>query len=171
MEDENSQQKKNSPAIRAVNPLDRRRLHIEFVSGSSLELNMENRLHTTRYYDLNSDAIFRSVSTDGEKLFFDTGSSFGLEILPREAVHMAMKSPGDAMGILRIQSLERGLLHLEMKSGSSLTLNLESWMNLPRYSPLKKPEILQSISTDGENLFFGNTLRIEEEKLIRLMLR
>lgn len=171
MEDEKSQRKKDSPVIRVINPSDRHRLHIEFTSGSILELNMENRLHTTRYYDLNIDTIFRSVSTDGEKIFFDTGSSFKLEILPREALHMAMKSPGDVMGILQIQSLEHGLLRLEMKSGSILTLNLKNRLQIPRYSLLKKPEILQSVSTDGENLIFGNILKIEEEELARLMLR
>lgn len=165
-----SRQEKEIPTIRAVTPLDRRRLHIEFGSGSVLELNMENRLRTTRYYDLNSDAIFRSAATDGEKITFDTGTNFELEIFPREAVGLAMKSPDDVKGILRIQPLENGRLRLEMKSGSVLTLNLESRLHSIRDSSQKEPEVLLSVRADGENLLFGDALKIDEEELIRLTL-
>ncbi|MFT4107061.1 MAG: hypothetical protein QM657_15000 [Lacrimispora sp.] len=170
MGDKNIRQKKNTPMIRAVMPLDHHRLHIEFGSGNVLELNMENRLRTTRYYDLNSDEVFRSASTDGVKIMFHTGTNLELEIFPREAVRLAMKSPGEVMGILQTKLLESGRIWLEMKSGSILALNLNGWLGTNRYSPLKKPEVLQSISTDGEHLIFSDVLKIEEEELVRLTL-
>ena len=159
------------PTIQAVTPLDRRRLHIEFGSGSFLELNMENRLRGVRYYDLNSDTVFRSAVTDGDKIIFDTGTSFELEIFPRQAISMAWKLPDDSGGILRVQALENRRLRLEMKTGSILTLSLESCLHTIRYSPLKEPEVFQSVRTDGETLFFGDVLQIDEEELILLTLR
>ncbi len=165
-----SRQTKKIPTIQAVTPLDRHRLHIEFGSGSVLELNMENRLRTARYYDLNSDTVFGSAVTDGAKIIFDTGTNFDLEIFAREAVRLAMKSPDEINGIMRIQALESGRFRLEMKSGSILTLNMENHLHTIRYIPLQEPEVLQSVSTDGENLCFGQILKIDAEELTRLVL-
>lgn len=166
-----SRQKQELPTILAVRPLDHHRLHIEFCSGSVLELNMEIRLRTNRYYDLNSDTVFRSAITDGEKIIFDTGTSFELEIFPRQAMSMARKLPGDSGGILLVQALESGRLRMEMKTGSILTLNMERRLHTIRYSPLKEPEVFQSVRTDGETLFFGDVLQIDEEELNLLTLR
>ncbi|HBC91977.1 MAG TPA: hypothetical protein DCZ10_03490 [Pelotomaculum sp.] len=163
-------QEKDIPMIQTVTPLDHYRLHIELGSGSVLELNMENRLRTNRYCDLNSDAVFRSAVTDGTKIIFATGDNDELEIFAREAVGMAMKAPGESVCILHIQPLENGRLRLEMKSGSTLTLNMENRLHTIRYSPLKEPEVLQSVSTDGENLFFGDVLNIDAEELTNLAL-
>ncbi|TWH57771.1 hypothetical protein DesLBE_2061 [Desulfitobacterium sp. LBE] len=162
------ERKQKIPIIRTVTPLDHHRLHIGFGSGSVLELNMENRLCTNRYYELNDDAVFRSAVTDGSKIIFDTGTRFKLEIFARETVDRAIRDPDGGMGILRIQPLENGSLRLEMKSGSILMLNMENWLHTIRYSPLKEPEVLQSVSTDGENLFFGDILTIDLEELIML---
>lgn len=158
------------PIIQTVTPLDNHLLHIEFGSGSVLELNMENRLCTTRYYDLNDDRVFRSAVTDGSKIIFDTGTGFELEIFARETVDRAIRDPDGSMGILHIQPLENGLFRLETKNGSILMLNMESWLQTTRYSPIKKQEVLQSVSTDGENLFFGDILKIHVEELTNLTL-
>lgn len=163
-------QKKKLPIIRTVTPLDHRRLYIEFGSGSVLELNMENRLRTNRYYDLNDDTVFWSAVTDGSKIIFDTGSQFELEIFARETIDRAIRDPDGGMGILHIQPLENGSLRLEMKSGSILMLNMENWLHTISYSPLKESAALQSVSTDGENLFFGEVLKIDLEELIKLAL-
>lgn len=152
-------QKMKIPIIRMVTPLDHHQLHIEFGSGSVLELNMENRLRTNRYYDLNNDAVFRSASTDGSKIIFDTGTRFELELYARETIDRSIRDPDGSMGIRHIWPLENGRFRLEMKSGSVLTLNMEHWLDTARYSPLKVPEVLQSVSTDGENLFFGDVLK------------
>lgn len=165
-----SRQEKDIPMIQTVTPLDHYRLHIEFGSGSVLELNMKNRLRTTRYYDLNSDALFRSAITDGTKIIFAAGSNDELEIFAREAVNMAMKAPGESMCILRIQPLDGVRLRLEMKSGSILMLNMANRLHTIRYSPLKEPEVLQAASTDGENLFLGDVLKIDAEELTNLAL-
>jgi hypothetical protein len=84
---------------------------------------------------------------------------------------MARKLPGDSGGILLVQALESGRLRLEMKTGSILTLNMESRLHTIRYSPLKEPEVFQSVHTDGETLFFGDVLQIDEEELNLLTLR
>lgn len=161
-------QKKKIPVIQTVTPFDYRKLHIEFGSGSVLDLNMENRLRTNRYYDLNDEGVFRSAVTDGSKLIFNTGSRFELEIHARETIDRAIRDPDGSMGILHIKPLENGSLRLEMKSGSILLLNMENWQHTIRYSPLKETEVLQSVSTDGENLFFGGVLTIDLEELIML---
>lgn len=163
--------KKDIPMIQTVTPLDHHRLHIEFGSGSVLELNMENRLGTNRYYDLNNETVFRSAVTDGAKIIFDMNPKYELDIFAREAMNMAMKAPGESMCILRVQPLENGRLRLEMKSGSILILNMENWLHTIRYSPLMAPEVFKSVSTDGESLFFGHILKIDAEELTNLALK
>ncbi len=170
MAGKNSGQKKDIPAIEAVTPLDRYRLYIRFGSGSILELNMANRLHTNRYYDLGNEAVFRSAITDGIKISFDTGAGYQLEIFARETLDRAIRDPDGSMGILHIQPLAKARLRLEMKNGSVLILNMANWLKTIRYSSLKEPEALQSVTTDGENLFFGDALKIDKEELINLAL-
>ncbi len=166
-----SLEKKDIPMIQTVTPLDHHRLHIEFGSGSILELNMENRLGTNRYYDLNNDTVFRSAVTDGAKIIFDMNPKYELDIFPREAMSMALKAPGEAMCILQVLPLEKDRLRLDLKSGSILLLNMENWLPAIRYHPLQEPETLQSVSTDGENLFFGPILKIDPEELTNLALK
>lgn len=166
-----SLEKKDIPMIQTVTPLDQHRLHIEFGSGSVLELNMENRLGTNRYYDLNNDTVFRSAVTDGAKIIFDMNPKYELDIFAREAMNMAMKAPGESMCILSVQPLGNNRLRLEMKSGSILILNMENWLDTVPYSPLKESEVLQSVSTDGEKLSFGHILKIEAEELTNLALK
>ncbi len=164
-----SRQKQERPTIQAVTPLDHHRLLIKFGSGSVLELNMKNRLRAARYYDLNNDGVFRSAVTDGEKIIFDTGTNFELELFARETVNLAMQPPDGAKSILRIGPLESGRLRLEMSSGSILTLNLEE----PHTVGHPSPEIckaLRSVSTDGETLIFGDAPPLNQEALIRLAL-
>ena len=156
--------KKKIPAIRTVTPLDRPRLHIEFGSGSVLELNMENRLRTTMYFDLSDASIFASAATDGGKITFDSESSFHVEIFPVQAIHLALTSPDGNNGIRRVLPLENGQLRLEIKPGSVLMLNMASWLHTIRYSPLKDAAVLQSVSTDGENLIFGDVLFMDEDE-------
>ncbi len=158
------------PIIRTVVPLDHYQLHIEFGSGSILDLSMANRLCTNRYYDLSNDEIFYSAVTDGSKIIFDTGTHFTLEISAREAIDRAIRNLDGSMGIQYISPLGNGQLCMEMRSGSILTLNMEYWLSTIRYSPLKEPGVLQLISTDGENLFFGDILTIDMEELIKLTL-
>ncbi len=165
-----SQLENDVPMIRTVTPLEHHRLHIEFSSGSVLELNMENRLHTTRYHDLISNEVFCSAVTDGAKIIFDTNSGYVLEIFARETVDRAIRDPDGSMGILLVQPLEDGQLRLEMKNGSILMLDMEKRLHTIRYSSLKEPEVLKSARTDGENLFFGDVLKIDVEELTNLVL-
>lgn len=165
-----SRQERALSTIQAVTPLDHRRLYIEFGSGSVLELNMENRLRAARYYDLNSDTVFRSAVTDGEKIIFDTGSDFELEIFARETMGLAMKPPDGVKRILRVQPVENGRLRLEMGSGSILILNLGG---RPRTVGLHSPDAsegLTPVSTDGDNLIFGDSGTISLEELTLLAL-
>lgn len=170
MAGEESRQKQEFSTIQAVTPLDHRRLYIEFGSGSVLELNMENRLRAARYYDLNNDAVFRSAVTDGEKIIFDTGTNFELEIFARETMSLAMKSLYGAKSILRAQPLESGRLRLEMSSGSVLILNMGDRPRAIGQDAPDASEVLTTVSTDGEHLIFGNVQKINQEELTRLVL-
>ena len=58
------------PRIQKVVPLEGKRLWLTLNTGSELLLNMSNRLNTTRFYPLNDDRVFCSVSTDGFSLHF-----------------------------------------------------------------------------------------------------
>lgn len=163
-------QEKDIPTIEKVMPLKHHRLHIQFGSGSVLDLNMSNRLHTTRYYDLGDERIFRSATTDGVKISFDTGSDYKLEIFARETLDRAIRDLDGTMGIAHIRPLTKESLRLEMKNGSILTLNLAGWLDTSRYSPLKESAVLKSVATDGENLLFGDILKIDKEELTNLAL-
>ncbi len=57
-----------------------------------------------------------------------------------------------------------------MKNGSILMLDMEKRLHTIRYSSLKEPEVLKSARTDGENLFFGDVLKIDVEELTNLVL-
>lgn len=59
--------------ITSVTALPGHRLRIMLRTGSVLELNMANRLNSTRYYPLRDEALMASVSTDGERLLFGKG--------------------------------------------------------------------------------------------------
>lgn len=161
---------KKIPMILSVSSLDGHRLHIEFGSRSLLELNMENRLRTTRYYPLNDPTVFHSASTDGSKISFETGTTFELEMFPREAVNIALRAPGEGMLILRVQPVENTRIRLFMASGSMLELNMESHLQTACYSRLKDAELFRSVRTDGESLIFGDILQINEEELTVLAL-
>ncbi len=77
------------PPILKVTPLAHYRLRLELGSGSILELNMENRLHTIRFCPLAESKVFFTVTTDGESLYFGKA----LEITLREAMDLAMIPP------------------------------------------------------------------------------
>jgi hypothetical protein len=162
--------KKKVPSILRVTPLDGYRLNIEFGSGSILKLNMENRLHTVRYYPLNNLQVFCSATTDGSKIIFDTRPKFELDIFAQEAVNMALMPKGGDRVILRVQPLERYRIWLELKSDSILELNMENRLNTIRYRPLKHLGIFQSVTTDGTNLLFGDVLQMDGEELMKLVL-
>lgn len=61
---------KKLPAIGRVTPLPDYRLELQFTTGSKLILDMTDRLDTLRYSPLIHGDVFRSVSTDGDTLFF-----------------------------------------------------------------------------------------------------
>ena len=81
------------PLILSVVPLAEKRLRLTFCTGSELLLNMKNRLHTTRFYPLNDDAVFNSVTTDGFYLHFDVTSNYALDFTLREALRMSVSAP------------------------------------------------------------------------------
>lgn len=164
------QRKKQAPAILRVTPLDGHRLSIEFGSGSILELNMENRLRTVRYYPLNDARVFFSAATDGSKILFDTSPKFELDIFAQEAADMALTWTGEGRAILLVRPLEHCRIRLELKNGSALELNLENRLHTVRYGPLQDTELFQSAATDGTDLLFGDVLRIDAQELANLML-
>lgn len=82
------------PLITKVVPLEGKRLRLTLYTGSELVLNMENRLNTMRFYPLNDDDIFHSVTTDGFYLHFDTTPNYALDFTLREALRMAVYAPG-----------------------------------------------------------------------------
>ena len=83
------------PLIVEVVPLEGKRLRLIFNTGSELVLNMKNRLGTIRFYPLNDDDVFNSVSTDGFYLHFDVESNYALDFTLREALRMAISTPGN----------------------------------------------------------------------------
>lgn len=84
---------KAMPLILSVVPLEGKRLHLTLSTGSELLLNMKNRLQTTRFYPLNNDAVFNSVTTDGFYLHFETAANYALDFTLREALRMSVSTP------------------------------------------------------------------------------
>ena len=80
--------------ITSVTALPGHRLRIMLRTGSVLELNMANRLNSTRYYPLRDEALMASVSTDGERLLFGKGVDHDVQFGIRLAVLMALNLPG-----------------------------------------------------------------------------
>ncbi|WP_125144428.1 DUF2442 domain-containing protein [Clostridium transplantifaecale] len=62
--------KENTPPIQSVTPLAAHRLMLRFATGSEVLLNMGNHLETLRYSPLADEDVFRSVTTNGNTLFF-----------------------------------------------------------------------------------------------------
>ena len=81
------------PRIQKVVPLEGKRLWLTLNTGSELLLNMSNRLNTTRFYPLNDDRVFCSVSTDGFSLHFCVEDNYALDFTLREAIRMSVSSP------------------------------------------------------------------------------
>ena len=164
------------PEILSVVPALDHRLNIEFGSGSLLDLDMRHGMFTNRYYNLNKPEVFRAVVTDGDKLIFVPGDVFTPDIFPREAVNMALRKwYHDPISFLRVQPLENSRIRLEMATGSVLLLNLENHLRTNRYRVLQNEELFRSVRAAGESLVFstaegGETLRINEDELIHLML-
>ena len=63
------------PTILRVMPLEGYRLRLELGSGSILELDMAGRLGTIRFCPLAEPEVFRSVTTDGQKLYMSDGTA------------------------------------------------------------------------------------------------
>ncbi len=163
--------KKKTPTIQAVTPLDGYRIQLEFSSGSMLELNMENRLQTIRYYPLMDRQVFFSAGTDGSKIVFDTRPKFELDIFAREAMDMALKPPCGDAAILCVQPMGAGRLQLHLQSKSILLLNMEGWIHkAARYQPLMDAERFGAVSTEGKTLRFGDGLQIDAAELTDLAL-
>lgn len=80
--------------ITGVTALPGHRLRIELRTGSVLELNMANRLDSTRFYPLRDEALMRTVTTDGGYLLFGSAPDFELKLSVRMAVLMALNQPG-----------------------------------------------------------------------------
>lgn len=164
------QRKEEIPAILSVAPVDDHRLHIEFGSGSFLDLDMRHCMLTNRHYNLNDPTVFRAVFTDGDKIIFVPGDPFTPDIFPRQAVNMALrKLYHDPISFLRVQPMENSRIRLEMATESALVLNMENHLRTSRYSTLQGEELFRSIRADGEDLIFGD-LRIGEDELTHLML-
>lgn len=85
--------KEHIPTIHQVTPLPDYRLKVEFTSGSELLLNMADYLGSMRYCPLENIEVFNSVTTDGDKLIFDTRPPFELEIQSDAAIHLALDIP------------------------------------------------------------------------------
>ena len=81
------------PLITDVIPMEGKKLRIILSTGGELLLNMQNRLNTTRFYPLNDDAVFNSVTTDGFYLHFDVQPNYALDFTLREALRMSVSTP------------------------------------------------------------------------------
>lgn len=79
--------------ILSVSPLEDKLLKINLITGSTLILNMKNRLMTTRFAPLKNNQVFDSVSTDGYYIKFDYQPNYELNFTLREAVLMAVNVP------------------------------------------------------------------------------
>ena len=86
------------PRITEVVPLKGKYLKLNLSTGSVLLLNMKNRLNTTRFYPLNDDTVFNSVTTDGFYLHFHTKPNYALDFTLREALWMSVWMPGEPGG-------------------------------------------------------------------------
>ncbi len=163
--------KQKMPTIQAVTPLDGYRIKMVFSSGSALELNMENRLQTVRYYPLIDPKVFFSATTDGSKIVFDTSPKFELDIFASEAMDMALKPLGGEAVILRVQPLDNWRLHLELQSKSVLLLNLENWIRTTaRYQPLLDAKQFEAVVTDGKILRLTPRLQLAVSELADIVL-
>ena len=65
-------------AILNVQPLPQHEVWLELAGGSTLLLNLKNRLHCAPYTILQDRAIFRTITTDGEKLYFHDVLQIGM---------------------------------------------------------------------------------------------
>lgn len=61
------------PLIKKVKSIGDYHLFIELGNGHSITLNMENKLDTIRFIDINNKDIFNRVSTDGSSIFWSNG--------------------------------------------------------------------------------------------------
>jgi len=59
--------------IKSVVPLKDYRLFMEMESGSSVTVDLSVKLHTMKYAELNNEALFKSVKTDGDYVIWGDG--------------------------------------------------------------------------------------------------
>ncbi len=152
--------------IAKVSALDDYKLRITFTHGSILVLDMKSRLGTIRYYPLNDTEILHSAYTDGTKIIFDTKPKYELDIFPQEAMEMALTPSHDGKIILRAETLGKHKVYIDFASGSSMELDMKNHFEDVNYSILKDRELFHSMSTDGENLIFGEDLKIHIRELV-----
>lgn len=158
-------EKKNS-VIAEVKVLNNYKLRITFTHGSILVLDMKSRLGTIRYYPLNDLGILHSAYTDGTKIIFDTKPKYELDIFPQEAMEMALTPSHDGKIILRAETLGKHKVYIDFASGSSMELDMKNHFEDVNCSILKDRELLHTMSTDGENLIFGEDLKINIRELV-----
>ena len=88
--------------------LPKKRLRLTLRTGSELVFNMQNRLNTNRFYPLNDDAVFNSVTTDGFCLHFDVKRNYALYFTLQEAIQMTISDPGELPGWQAAEPSGRG---------------------------------------------------------------
>ena len=59
--------------IKSVVPLKDYRLFMEMESGSSVTVDLSVKLYTMKYAELNNEALFKSVKTDGDYVIWGDG--------------------------------------------------------------------------------------------------
>ena len=58
--------------ILSIRPLDGYRMEINFLNGSTVILNLQNKLHTIRFAPLKDISLFNSAVTDGESIIWNS---------------------------------------------------------------------------------------------------
>lgn len=76
------------PFFKCVQPLTGHRLRVETGAGNLIVFDFTPRLSTTWYADLRDEALFHSVTTDGEELTFCLPGKMSVRVSSMELLHM-----------------------------------------------------------------------------------
>lgn len=73
--------------VRRATPLDNYRLLLEFETGSSITVDLSDKLYTARFAELKDEAVFRDVKTDGERIIW---GGHVLRVPAEDLIHLAV---------------------------------------------------------------------------------
>ena len=72
--------------------------------------------------------------------------------------------------VVGVTALPGHRLRIALRTGSILELNMSTRLSSTRYYPLRDEALMQSVTTDGENLLFGRGPDYEVQFSIRMAL-